>query len=388
MRARNAPEAKASAGESGSAGCRHGRCGSAARRGNRRSDRRSRRVRARESLAELGYSGAGLPAVLGGDGGPLVTPADLAVYERRLAQAPGPLAEVIRLLALGWPRGVAAVVDALGRPAVDTLLESGCVAEHGGELHPRVRIVPHGDLWLAADRRHEAGTAPDPLQVTGINPPANLLAALTVRRPIRRALDVGTGNGVQALLAARHSEHVVATDVNPRALSFAAFNAALNGSTASSSATAACSTRSRASFSISSSATRRTSSHQSMNSSSATAARHLAPCAPSWCAAYPRCSPRAASRRCWRVGRCVTRRGHRFRAAGWAPTVAPGCCTCAAKIRCCMPGSGIEPLRRCRRRRRVRGRHGPVGAVSRRAPHRPDRVRRGATATACRRVAR
>jgi hypothetical protein len=42
---------------------------------------------------------------------------------------------------------------------------------------------------------------------------------------------VGTGFGIQALLASRHAEHVVATDINERALAFARFNAALNGIT-------------------------------------------------------------------------------------------------------------------------------------------------------------
>jgi methylase of polypeptide subunit release factors len=55
------------------------------------------------------------------------------------------------------------------------------------------------------------------------------LSHLTVRRPVERALDMGTGSGVQAILAARHSDHVVATDLNERALNFAAFNAVLNG---------------------------------------------------------------------------------------------------------------------------------------------------------------
>ena len=58
-----------------------------------------------------------------------------------------------------------------------------------------------------------------------------------------RALDVGTGNGVQALLAAGHSEHVVATDVNPRALAFTELNAALSGIETSSLAAAASSSR-------------------------------------------------------------------------------------------------------------------------------------------------
>ncbi|HXH88582.1 MAG TPA: methyltransferase [Gaiellaceae bacterium] len=43
------------------------------------------------------------------------------------------------------------------------------------------------------------------------------LAALTIRRPVERALDVGTGNGIQAILASRHAGAVVATDVSERA---------------------------------------------------------------------------------------------------------------------------------------------------------------------------
>lgn len=56
-----------------------------------------------------------------------------------------------------------------------------------------------------------------------------MLAALTVRRPVEAALDLGTGSGLQAFLAARHSEHVVGLDLNPRALRLARLNAALNG---------------------------------------------------------------------------------------------------------------------------------------------------------------
>jgi methylase of polypeptide subunit release factors len=48
-----------------------------------------------------------------------------------------------------------------------------------------------------------------------------------VREPVARALDIGTGCGIQALHAARHSGAVVATDVSSRALSFARFNADL-----------------------------------------------------------------------------------------------------------------------------------------------------------------
>ena len=65
--------------------------------------------------------------------------------------------------------------------------------------------------------------------VAGIHPPSVTLAKLTVRRPVARALDTGTGNGIQALLASRHARAVTATDVNPRALAFGRLNAGLNG---------------------------------------------------------------------------------------------------------------------------------------------------------------
>jgi methylase of polypeptide subunit release factors len=49
-----------------------------------------------------------------------------------------------------------------------------------------------------------------------------------VRRPVRSALDVGTGCGVQALLAARHAARVVGVDLNPRALVLGELGARLN----------------------------------------------------------------------------------------------------------------------------------------------------------------
>jgi hypothetical protein len=45
---------------------------------------------------------------------------------------------------------------------------------------------------------------------------------------VSRALDLGTGCGVQALHLAHHSDRVVATDINARAVWAAGFNAALN----------------------------------------------------------------------------------------------------------------------------------------------------------------
>ncbi len=183
----------------------------------------------RAALDRAGYRVDALGALLGVHGELSSRPADLAVYERRLASQPGPLADLVALLALGFPVPTRRVVAALGRGVVGMLDDTGVLATVDDGMAATVRIVPHGDLWIASDRRPEQDAEPDPEHVTGINAPAGLLANLTVRRPVGSALDVGTGNGIQALLAARHAERVVATDVNPRALAFTRFNAALNG---------------------------------------------------------------------------------------------------------------------------------------------------------------
>jgi methylase of polypeptide subunit release factors len=65
--------------------------------------------------------------------------------------------------------------------------------------------------------------------VLGISSASSSLAQLTVRDPVGRALDLGTGCGVQALHLADHVGEVVATDVNERALAMTRLNAALNG---------------------------------------------------------------------------------------------------------------------------------------------------------------
>ena len=67
-----------------------------------------------------------------------------------------------------------------------------------------------------------------PDHVAGVHNPSVTISHLTVRQPIDKALDIGTGAGIQAILASRHSGHVIATDITERALNFTAFNLVLN----------------------------------------------------------------------------------------------------------------------------------------------------------------
>ena len=120
------------------------------------------------------------------------------------------------------------VVAALGNDGLNALLTTGLVTEAAGRVVPRGRIVPAEGLLMAFDG-FAIGEDDPHGYVASYTPTASWIAALTSRRRFRRALDVGTGSGAQALLAARHTDHVIATDVNPRATAFTALNAALNG---------------------------------------------------------------------------------------------------------------------------------------------------------------
>jgi hypothetical protein len=98
--------------------------------------------------------------------------------------------------------------------------------EEAGALRRQVTVIPHDDVLIASDDPHGTVGA---TYVPEVSRSSATLASLTVRRPVERALDIGTGNGIQAVLASHHADAVVATDVSERALAFAEFNCALNG---------------------------------------------------------------------------------------------------------------------------------------------------------------
>jgi len=177
------------------------------------------------ALRAVGYSESAVHELLGEDafsGGEEDAPAD----ERRLPE--GRLATVIRIFFLQRPVPTGEAVQALGRGGVEALETTG-LATVGDELVPRVRILPIGRLLVTADGYTQGDDPPDYVAV--YSPTSRLCDSLTPRPRVARALDVGTGSGIHALLAAAHAEHVVATDVNARALAFTELNAALNGVT-------------------------------------------------------------------------------------------------------------------------------------------------------------
>ncbi|WP_067970615.1 DUF7059 domain-containing protein [Nocardiopsis trehalosi] len=161
------------------------------------------------------------------------------------------------LLRLWWLREPVSESAARAILPVTELADAGLLAVEDGHVRARVHLGP----WELEDGRAgepPAGAAapdgsplpgdgtrpgyvvsdptvrpgqgtPHPDHVVGAGGASATLARLIVDGPVERALDLGTGCGVQALHLAGRAGEVVATDVNPRALRMTEASCALSG---------------------------------------------------------------------------------------------------------------------------------------------------------------
>ncbi|MGE0826410.1 MAG: methyltransferase [Candidatus Binatia bacterium] len=141
-----------------------------------------------------------------------------------------PLTTLVRLFFLQQSIPLASVRQAVEPMSVQQWETAGLVYLTGDMVEATVELCPYRDLLAAADWSRPLQD-PDPYQVMGITASSRTLAQMAIRRPIPQTLDLGTGCGLLAFLAARYSEHVIAVDRNPHALLMARFNAQLNGLT-------------------------------------------------------------------------------------------------------------------------------------------------------------
>lgn len=182
-----------------------------------------------------GFTVDAVDALLGLPGQAALARADLVGAARGVRSAPaGELTTFVRLFLLGAEVAEHDARRAFHPLPLDAARAGGLITVSAGSVQALVDIRPHTDgdarWWVVSDLG--ADVRPGPLaadHVLGIGPASVTLAQATPRLPVGRALDVGTGSGVQALHLSGHAGEVVATDVSRRALRLAATTAALSG---------------------------------------------------------------------------------------------------------------------------------------------------------------
>jgi methylase of polypeptide subunit release factors len=186
----------------------------------------------REAFGKVGFDVDGVPALLGPEAHAALG-RDEPVPARRATAGSGPLGTLVRLFLLGDTEPADAVAAALAPVDVSDAVAAGLLRAHGDGLVAALDVRPHGVAghWVVSDLDTRPGGRRVALpadHVLGVGQASLSLAGATVRRPVGRLLDLGTGCGVQALHAAGHARELVATDVNQRALALAAATFALS----------------------------------------------------------------------------------------------------------------------------------------------------------------
>jgi methylase of polypeptide subunit release factors len=172
-----------------------------------------------------------------------IIPALLAAeYAVRRDEGSKGLAAVVRLWLLAEPQLPDTLDAALPGTRAEGLLTLGLVEPVPGSvlLAAKADLRPYGwdanddgsggaELWVASDlAAHQQEGVLRHDHVLGIGQASTTLVQTTFRRHTERALDLGTGCGIQAFHLLHHCEHVTATDISERALAFTRFNILLN----------------------------------------------------------------------------------------------------------------------------------------------------------------
>ncbi|MFW0790075.1 DUF7059 domain-containing protein [Gordonia sp. CPCC 205333] len=191
-------------------------------------------------LRAAGYDSEGVSALLGEEAEAALAAGLWWPAQRACAAAARrspALVALIRLFLLAEALDESVVREGFPTTSVADLLTQGVLervadTEYRSILDIRPYADDAGTYLLISDQ--DTGLRDGPVNhdhVLGVGGASISLARAVIRRPARRALDLGTGCGVQALHLAAHAEDVVATDTNDRALALASATARLNGMT-------------------------------------------------------------------------------------------------------------------------------------------------------------
>jgi len=186
----------------------------------------------RADLVAADYTSARLDRLWGVTASRALSRGELIPARRALEGSDDPAAALARLWMLGLAVSRERATSALPR-GWEAALDHGLLALDNEGVRGTVDLRPHGEDphegWVVSGvGSMVTGGALTAEHVVGVGGASATLASWTPRPRVQRALDVGTGSGVQLLSLAGHTARRVATDTSPEALRLAGITAALS----------------------------------------------------------------------------------------------------------------------------------------------------------------
>jgi methylase of polypeptide subunit release factors len=182
--------------------------------------------RLRAFFRDCGYTERGVQELLGSSTPPPLQARPKAMY---LTRDHSVLNVLLRLFFINEPVASEVTRTSLPEWLVDFCIETELLKDEGEDSVANVVLVPIADYLFASDVLITSRVSSSDFVLPASSPTTRYLLNFTLRRPVRTALDLGTGCGILAHVASEFSDHVVATDINPHASEYAEFNARLNG---------------------------------------------------------------------------------------------------------------------------------------------------------------
>lgn len=133
---------------------------------------------------------------------------------------------ILRLFGIAETISMQTAETLFGKSLLANLIEARLLGEEKSNIFSYFHIQTHKGLVFLSDYSLPQGTPHD--LVLPVGPSGKYLDAITIRKKVDSALDLGCGCGIQSLLLALHTTLVTATDINKRCLSLTALNARLN----------------------------------------------------------------------------------------------------------------------------------------------------------------
>jgi hypothetical protein len=145
---------------------------------------------------------------------------------------------LIRLFIVGEAAPVVQLAAVVPSDVLQTMASLGLLVPHdspGEQVYAPVALCAFGGLLFVSDRWSSPGKTPLQLTADAVYPAVTYNTQIFVNnisyRPCKSFLDLCSGTGAAAMLAASYARQVWATDVTERCAHFAEFNRQLNGLT-------------------------------------------------------------------------------------------------------------------------------------------------------------